>query len=96
MTWKLIDVGTKKNDDFTPDNSGVYVVVYRIDSGHVRADLIMVAGEPVVSYIGSANNVRKALMHLLNRLPPGVSIQHASYIGYELALASQTPNYVQE
>ncbi len=57
--------------------------------------------EPIMSFVGTANNVRKAVIGYL-RYPclsngaPTISLEHASYIGYELHCAETDPNYVQD
>lgn len=76
----------------------------------VRADLMQVYSNrinelkqnvPIVSFIGSANNVRKHLIRfIMERMIPvdqyPISHEHASYIGYELLRAETDPNYVQD
>jgi len=98
MTWELREV---KDTECTMDDSGVYTVIHRTADGRVRADLMAVKGsEPIVSFIGTANAVRKALIRYLsnNRIGthPYISQEHASYIGYELLRAEMDPNYVQD
>ena len=74
----------------------------------VRADLMAMSpplrpnldrtDEPIMSFQGSANAVRKALIRfigLTQHICP-VSLEHASYIGYELLRAELTPRYVQD
>jgi len=108
--WKLIEATPI---EATMDNSGVHVVINRIVqkethkeySGErilVRADLMFDDNDPIVSYIGPAENVRKQLMQYImhksgfvyNRL--GISLEHASYIGAELYRASIDPMFVQD
>lgn len=71
----------------------------------VRADLIGTTGMgtsepnwPVVSFIGKANNVRKRLIAYIrtNFCADQLSMEHASYIGWELHRAETDPNYVQD
>ena len=60
--------------------------------------------DPIMSFSGSANAVRKALIRFINEehyityvndeMPLG--LEHASYIGYELLRAELTPNYQQD
>ena len=109
MTWQLVEVS---DVDCTMDDSGVYVVVNRVVrkethkqySGErvlVRADLMTVNNAPIMSFIGSANNVRKHLIRFI-KVYSGIpsmamlSWEHASYIGYELHRAETDPNYVQD
>ena len=118
MEWELRQVEDVKA---ILDDSGVYIVVHRIEETEihkeysgirvsVRADLMsdgkFGTDEPIMSFQGSANAVRKALIRFMTqRLAPsdGVglastqfSLEHASYIGYELLRAELTPGYVQD
>ena len=59
------------------------------------------ANKPIMSFQGSANAVRKALIRFLDErdLEIGhtfISKEHASYIGYELHRAESTPGFVQD
>ena len=103
MTWELREA---KHVEAAPDDSGVYAVINRVAvktthkeySGEVirvRLDLMTSAGDPIMSWIGSANNVRKhAIAYIDGRYLS--SREHASYIGYELLRAETDPNYVQD
>lgn len=108
MQWELRHV-----DDVEAvlDDSGVYVVVHRIEQTEthkeysgvrvsVRADLMGPGNEPIISFKGTANAVRKALIRFLDdyhMVASGpISSEHASYIGYELLRAELTPGYVQD
>ncbi len=110
--WKLVEVG---ETECTLDDSGLYVVIHRIETpdAHkgragvrvtVRADLMDAATRtehtPVRSFIGRANDVRKALIdYIWNECPvhiDEISMEHASYIGYELRRAETTPGFVQD
>lgn len=110
MTWELRDVD---DVEATLDDSGVHVVIHRIvrtekhkqysgERVSVRADLNTDAGEPIVSFQGSANAVRKHLIRFIfdryMEHPPlqWISWEHASYIGYELLRAEVTPDYMQD
>lgn len=111
MQWELRQAG---DIDCTLDASGVYVAIHRVvrtevhkeHSGQVvrvRADLMTSAGEPIVSFIGTANNVRKHLLTFLALFcweicTEGhmISHEHASYIGYELLRAETDEHYVQD
>ncbi len=107
MIWELKEVD---DVECTMDDSGVHVVIHRIvrtekhkqyagERVSVRADLNTDAGEPIVSFQGSANAVRKHLLAFIveycNDLDP-ISLEHASYIGFELLRAEVTPDYVQD
>ena len=97
--WKLIKAMPIKA---TMDNSGVHVVIHRMriqatEEGLacVRADL-MDSDEPIVSFIGPAENVRKHLMKYIRESTYFISCEHASYIGAELYRASIDPAYCQD
>lgn len=106
MTWQLHEV---EEIECTLDDCGYYVTINRIEERRefkdraatfvkVRADLITADNEPVVSFVGSANAVRKHLMKYLTDRMVSLgypSPEHASYIGYELLRAETTPHYVQ-
>lgn len=108
MEWELVHV---KDMEATMDDSGVYVTIHRVADrtagiNTVRADLWQTvrisdgADIPLVSFDGTANAVRKHLIHFIHDYCNGVdkylSQEHASYIGYELHRAEATENYVQE
>ncbi len=106
MTWTLVEAS---DTECLMDDSGVYVTIHRIEttethkeySGQrvtVRCDLMASGDEPVKSWIGSANAVRKAVIRFLADVWWGdpISAEHASYIGYELMRAETTENYVQD
>ena len=108
MSWELREVS---DVECTLDDSGVYVTIHRIVRSEthkeyygthilVRADLMTVDNEPIVSFIGTANAVRKHLIRFLMNDETGhypcISQEHASYIGYELLRAETDPNYVQD
>lgn len=111
MTWELREV---QDVEATLDDSGIYVVVHRIERSEthkeytgvrilVRADLMKKGSEydnsydkPIVSFIGTANAVRKHLVHYIDQCNYLISAEHASYIGYELLRAETDPNYVQD
>ena len=109
--WKLIEAMPVET---TLDASGVHVVIHRVVtkethkeySGErilVRADLMGDDNEPIVSYIGPAENVRRRLIGYIMEhgygeggyAGPGMSLEHASYIGAELYRASIDPMFVQ-
>lgn len=107
--WELKAV---EDIDCTMDDSGVYVIISRVvkkmvhkgiagEVVQVRADLMTSDGEPIISFIGKANNVRKHLIKYLvnydyHRPGTWISSEHASYIGYELHRAESESNYVQD
>ena len=79
---------------------------YAGDRVRVRADLMgggfatggETNAEPIMSFIGSANAVRKALIQfVMDHIGfCQLSMEHASYIGYELLRAEAYPAYVQD
>ena len=72
----------------------------------VRADLMRTDAEernmdaPIMSFQGSANAVRKALVRFIHDYIASptkyLSTEYAAYIGYELHRAESTPNFVQD
>jgi len=107
MVWKLLEVDEM---DCTMDDCGFYVVINRVaerraDGDYiaefvkVRADLMTKRNKPIVSFIGTANAVRKHLIKYIAdryRSLGVLSMEHASYIGYELCRAEKTPGYIQD
>lgn len=114
MKWELRQV---KDTEAIMDDSGVYVVIHRIERTEthkeysdvrvtVRADLMdgrpigsgETSGQPIMSFSGSANAVRKAIARYLevNHGITHPSLDHMAYIGYELLRAELTPNYQQD
>ena len=99
MNWALIEA---TDSECTMDESGVYTMIHRAPQGDgtikVRADLMREEDdEPVVSFIGTANNVRRKLIGWIHRhWPVIISTEHASYLGYELLRAETEEDYVQD
>ncbi len=109
MNWELRKV---EDIECTLDDSGIYTIINRIPctacpalSATVRLDLMPAVSSdepaplhgPIMSWQGTANNVRKAVVKFTNlHLFNGISREHASYIGYELHRAETDPNYVQD
>ncbi len=61
--------------------------------------------EPIRSFVGNGNDVRKAVIEFLQHyqtvetMTPDnkfISLEHASYIGYEIARAEADENYIQD
>lgn len=106
MTWELkhvVDV------ECTMDDSGLYTVIHRVirpdlhkeyagERIEVRADLMTAENQPLMSWQGTANNVRKHLIAYIHSIFGfcQISMEHASYIGYELHRAETDENYVQD
>ena len=103
MKWELIEA---VDIECTMDNSGVHTVINRLDHGYankggpiIRVDIMNQVDEPLVSYQGEANAVRKAVIAWLTInarwLIYPISSERASYIGYEIMRAQSEENYVQ-
>lgn len=106
--WKLNVV-----DDipWTQDESGVYVIInWDMLTESARLDIMVEAKtEPIQSFVGKADNVRKATMQWFNT-PQAVSacgfdgdcrdyvsLEHAAYIGAELERCdTERIDYVQD
>ncbi|KKN53864.1 hypothetical protein LCGC14_0598230 [marine sediment metagenome] len=108
MNWELKEVGETK---WVQDNSGYYALIHyiKIDcrtceracidciDGHVRLDFMDKDDMPFISYQGTADDVRKYIMQNWPLVLWPLSIEHASYIGAELARCElQKTNYVQD
>ena len=91
------------------DSSGVYVYVnWDLLTDSVRLDIMVEANaEPLQSFIGRHDNVRKAVMRWLSdnvnhASEPGtgfgpISLEHAAYIGAELERSdNERIDYVQD
>jgi hypothetical protein len=92
--WQLNRVDDIK---YTPDNSGVYVLInWDLQTDSVRLDVMTSDNDPLISFAGKAENVRKHTMRFLsdNKIP--VSLEHASYIGREIERSdNERIDYVQ-
>ena len=97
MNWALIKV---KQTNWIQDNSGYYVLINYIRircrtcktacnnciDGHVRLDVMDTDDMTVISFQGSASDVRKHIMQSVDQCNVWhLSFEHAAYIGYELA-----------
>lgn len=103
MKWELIEC---EDMPCTIDNSGIYTVISRIEdftdktytttSVLIRVDILSSADNPLVSFQGEANAVRKSVIAwiTLHAVMP-ISTEHASYIGYEIMRARSEENYIQ-
>ena len=95
MAWELKKVG---KTDWIQDDSGIYTLINWHHVG-VRLDVMTTDDEPVMSFLGKADDVRKAVIQYMsintgcggqfrdNNGLPTVSLEHAAYIGAELAKA---------
>ncbi len=110
--WKM---GTKtmwqlhRVDDieWTQDDSGVYVLIsWDVKTESARLDIMAesfaCSPVPLVSFVGRADNVRKAAMawfdaRISQQTSQRVSLEHAAYIGAELERAdTERIDYVQD
>ena len=82
MAWELVNCEAK---DFTMDQSKHYTVINYAGSGMVRCDIMTDQDIPVKSFKGYFKDVRKYVIRFMEYCP--ISLEHASYIGEELALA---------
>ena len=74
--------------EFRQCPSGIYCLIYwQLQTSNVRIDLMSDKHEPIQSFVGSAENVRKHTMRFLAEHVPDVSLEHAAYIGSQLQLA---------
>ena len=82
--WQLIKV---EQTDWIQDDSGYYTLINWIDDNTVRLDVMDVDDMPVVSFQGAASDVRKYAAQYAGfwGLSHDFSIEHAAYIGAELA-----------
>lgn len=84
--WKL----NRVNDiEWIADRSGVTVLIsWDALTDSVRLDIMALAIEPLQSFTGDADNVRKAVMRWLAKrvikVGCGISLEHAAYVGAEL------------
>ena len=96
MGWQLNRVD---DIDWTQDESGVHVFIsWGVQTESVRLDIFATVGDvPLQSFAGTANNVRKHAIRYLDKNWQGISLEHASYIGAELARAdAERIDYVQD
>jgi hypothetical protein len=85
MAWELINCEAR---EFTMDQSNHYTVIHYCGSGQVRCDIMKSengSDQPVMSYKGYYKDVRKYVVSFLSYAY--ISLEHASYIGEELARA---------
>ena len=94
MNWELLEV--TKERECIMDDSGIYTVINFTKDRKFRVDLMTVDDEPVISWISdSTEALRKEILTVLSL--HGISIEHASYIGSELAkLNLLKSRYVQD
>jgi len=87
MTWELKTVA---HLEWVQDDSGLYALIYHLGGNLVRIDLMNTDNDPVVSFQGKAADVQKTVMRWSENEELGFrpfSLEHAAYIGRELARA---------
>lgn len=101
VLWQLTHV---EDVEHTQDDSGVYVYInWVMPDNEARLDIMSESNsEPLASFQGCADNVRKHVMRWFeNRAGDGgpvgpISLEHAAYIGAELERAdTERIDYVQ-
>ena len=66
------------------DDSGVYTVIHWTKDDKIRVDLMTDDDEPVISWQSdNPDALRKEIISVLGLY--GISVEHASYIGAEIA-----------
>lgn len=99
--WQLIRVDPTER---IQDESGAYVLInWDRSTDSVRLDVFTAGGEPLVSFVGYADDVRKHTMRWLTQTAEAggtmgsASLEHAAYIGAELERAdTERIDYVQD
>ena len=89
MYWELIKVS---ETEWKQDKPGIFTLISYCPDGTIRLDVMTTEYEPVISFQGTAENVRKCIMQwqdskISQKTGLGISCEHASYIGSELARA---------
>ena len=86
MNWELIKVN---ETEWKQDTSGIFTLISYCPDGTIRLDVMTTKYEPVISFQGKAENVRKMAVRYLaeNYYADGFSHEHSSYIGEQLAKA---------
>lgn len=101
VEWQL----TRVDDiDWTRDKSGIYVLInWDVARSKVRLDIVAENHLPIVSFLGSSDNVRKAVGRWVDsrvcqqHTSYRVSAEHAAYIGSELEKAdTMRIDYIQD
>ena len=91
MNWELVKV---KQTNWIQDDSGYYTLINWIDDNTVRLDVMDKGDIPVLSFQGSASDVRKESARWFERRSKRVcgitrqqviSFEHAAYIGLEFS-----------
>ena len=92
--WKLVKVS---KTEWQQDDSKYYSLIVYVGEGAVRLDLMLHVQEPVISFQGQVDDVRKAAMQYVDENCCNISAEHAAYIGSELTRAAFLEDeYVQD
>lgn len=92
--WKIINV---KKTEWEQDKSGFYCIINVVSDNAVRLDVLTSNHSPAISFQGEAADVRKYAMKYAEKQGWPLSLEHAAYIGYELARAEMLgEDYVQD
>ena len=84
MKWELIEV---TNVEWAQDKSGFYTLINVLPTGEIRLDVMTSSHSPAISFQGEAADVRKAAMKYAEQNGWSLSLEHAAYVGYEIARA---------
>lgn len=89
--------------DWTPDKSGLYcLIVWDVKTDTVRIDFLSDDHDPIISFAGASDNVRKAVGRWIDsrfeqHTSDKLSASHIAYIGSELQKADvMRIDYVQD
>jgi hypothetical protein len=80
------------------DNSGVYCnISFCQNKDEFRLDIMTIENEPVISFVGTVDGIRKSTMRYFEKNQVNISLEHASYIGSELSrVAIFKAEYIQD
>jgi len=95
VNWQL---QTVDDTDWQPDDTGVYCLInWQLLIDTVRLDIMSGNNDPIQSFQGKADNVRKHASRWLQENIPDVSFEHIAYIGSQLELADvMRIDYIQD
>ncbi len=98
MSWKLHEV--KNVPSVMDEITSLYTVIHRTINGLVRVDVMDEStchsvDKPVISFQGTGDDVRRAVLQWFDSIGRSISADHAGYIGYEIHRAMVDPDYVQ-
>lgn len=92
--WQLVKC---ENIEWKQDKSGYYTLINYVGNGLIRLDIMSVDNNPLMSFEGTAEAVRKNAMQYADENCFNLSAEHAAYIGYELLRCDmQRKLYIQD